>query len=85
MYRVIGQNVSVQHVQEDTGDESPHHHEMPRDWNTFLQGLFTSKGFYISSFFFKRDMFTRQVGLSWRWGKLANCEVLQESLGQTAT
>lgn len=33
-------------------------------------------------FFFKRDMFTRQVGLS--WGKLANCEVLQESLGQTA-
>lgn len=47
MYRVIGQNMSVQHVQEDTGDESLHHHEMPRDLNTFLHGLFTCKGFML--------------------------------------
>ena len=39
MYSVIGQNMSVQHVQEDTGDESLHRHQIPRDLNTFLQGL----------------------------------------------
>lgn len=64
MYRVIGQNMSVQHVQEDTGDESLHHHEMPRDLNTFLQGLFTSKRFMLKIalihfvFFLIREMFT---------------------------
>ena len=49
MYRVIGQNVSVQHVQEDTGDESAHITkchviEIPY---FFLQGLFKSKGFML--------------------------------------
>ena len=38
MYSVIGQNMSVQHVQEDTGDESLHRHQIPRDLNTFFTG-----------------------------------------------
>ena len=41
MYRVIGQNMSVQHVQEDTL-----HHEMPRDLNTFFTGPIYKQGVY---------------------------------------
>lgn len=49
MYRVIGQNMSVQHVQEDTGDESLHHHEMPRDLNTFYRAYSHVRGLCFNS------------------------------------